>query len=102
MGYEFSCRQDHKSILASNLLFLFVYGRLGIGKAVQKWATKKKLIKIFTDEWEVVIDPVAGSGVTLKAAAETNRNSYGFEVDRDFYKEADEKMLGNIQYGFSF
>jgi site-specific DNA-methyltransferase (adenine-specific) len=62
----------------------------------------KKLINIFTDEWEVVIDPVAGSGVTLKAAAETNRNSYGFEVDRNFYKEADEKMLGNIQYGFSF
>jgi len=62
----------------------------------------KKLIKIFTDEWEVVIDPVAGSGVTLRAAFETNRNSYGFEVDRNFYKKANEKMLNNIQYGFSF
>ena len=62
----------------------------------------KKLIKIFTDEWDVVIDPVAGSGVTLKAAAETNRNSYGFEIDRDFYKKAKEKMLSKIQYGFSF
>jgi len=62
----------------------------------------KKLINIFTDEWEVVIDPVAGSGVTLKAAAETNRNSFGFEVDRNFYQEANEKMLTNIQYSFSF
>ena len=58
----------------------------------------KKLIRIFTDEGDVVIDPVAGSGVTLKAAAETNRNSYGFEVDRNFYREAKEKMLKNIQY----
>lgn len=62
----------------------------------------KKLIKIFTDEGDVVIDPVAGSGSTLKAAAEMNRNGYGFEVDRKFYKEAQEKMLANIQYGFSF
>lgn len=58
----------------------------------------KKLIRIFTDEGDVVIDPVAGSGVTLKAAAETNRNSYGFEVDRNFFREAKEKMLKNIQY----
>lgn len=62
----------------------------------------KKLIRIFTDEWDIVIDPVAGSGATLKAAAEINRNGYGFEVDRNFYKEANEKMLINIQYGFSF
>lgn len=60
----------------------------------------KKLIRIFTDEGDVVIDPVAGSGVTLKAAAETNRNSYGFEVDRNFFREAKEKMLKNIQYSF--
>ena len=50
----------------------------------------------------MVIDPVAGSGTTLKAAAEVNRNSYGFEVDKDFYKEAQEKMLDSIQYSFSF
>lgn len=58
----------------------------------------KKLIRIFTDEGDVVIDPVAGSGVTLRAAAETNRNSYGFEVDRNFFREAKEKMLKNVQY----
>lgn len=41
----------------------------------------------------VVIDPCAGSGSTLRAAMETGRNSYGFEVSRQFYKEAKEKML---------
>lgn len=53
----------------------------------------KRLIEIFTDEGDVVIDPCAGSGSTLRAAAELNRNSYGFEIDRNFYKEAKEKML---------
>lgn len=53
----------------------------------------KRLIEIFTDEGDVVIDPCAGSGTTLRAAAELGRNSYGFEIDRNFYKEAKEKML---------
>jgi site-specific DNA-methyltransferase (adenine-specific) len=53
----------------------------------------KRLIEIFTDEGDVVIDPCAGSGTTLRAAAELGRKSYGFEIDRNFYKEAKEKML---------
>lgn len=62
----------------------------------------KKLIEIFTDEGDVVIDPVAGSGTTLKAAAELNRRAYGFEVDRNFYKAAQEKMLNSAQIRLSF
>ncbi len=61
----------------------------------------KRLIEIFTDEGDVVIDPVAGSGTTLKAAAEMNRHSYGFEVDRKFYKDAKEIMLSSIQLSFT-
>lgn len=53
----------------------------------------KQLIEIFTDEGDVVIDPCAGSGTTLRAAYEMGRNSYGFEIDRKFYNEAKEKML---------
>ena len=48
----------------------------------------KKLIELFTDPGEVVIDPCAGSGSTLLAAYELNRNSYGFEIDKKFYTEA--------------
>jgi site-specific DNA-methyltransferase (adenine-specific) len=58
----------------------------------------KRLIEIFTDEGDVVIDPVAGSGTTLRAAYELGRNSYGFEVDRNFYREAKEKMLKDMVY----
>lgn len=53
----------------------------------------KELIRIFTDEGDVVIDPVAGSGTTLRACMELNRNCYGFEIDKNFYKEANGKML---------
>ena len=53
----------------------------------------KRLIEIFTDEGDVVIDPVAGSGATLRAAYELGRNSYGFEVDKNFYNAAQEKMI---------
>ena len=56
----------------------------------------KRLISIFTDEGDVVIDPCAGSATTLRAALELNRNSYGFEISKDFYKQAKEKMLTNV------
>lgn len=52
----------------------------------------KKLIEVFTDEGDVVIDPCAGSGSTLQAAYELGRNSYGFETNTKFFKEAMEKM----------
>jgi len=58
----------------------------------------KRLIEIFTDPGDVVIDPCAGSGTTLRAAAELGRHSYGFEIERKFYNDAQEKMLSNIQY----
>lgn len=57
----------------------------------------KRLIEIFTDEGDVVIDPVAGSGSTLRACMELNRSCYGFEIKKNFYKEAKEKMLKNIK-----
>lgn len=57
----------------------------------------KRLIEIFTDVGDVVIDPCAGSGTTLRAAAELNRHSYGFEIKKEFVKAAKEKMLNNFQ-----
>ena len=46
-----------------------------------------------SDEGDVVIDPCAGSGTTLRAAYELGRNAYGFEIDRIFYQRAKDEML---------
>lgn len=56
----------------------------------------KQLIEIFTDNGDVVIDPVAGSGSTLRACAELERNCYGFEIKKDMFKKANEEMLKEI------
>lgn len=51
-----------------------------------------KLIQILTDEGDVVIDPCAGSASTLIAANELNRKAYGFEIKKDFYKLAQNRL----------
>jgi len=57
----------------------------------------EQLIEIFTDKGDVVIDPCAGSGSSLRAAIQTDRQAYGFEIKKDFFKISNEKMLKNIQ-----
>jgi site-specific DNA-methyltransferase (adenine-specific) len=59
--------------------------------------TIKQLIELFTDIGEVVIDPCAGSGVTLLAAKQLNRRAYGFEIKKEFVKGFYEKLLVNVQ-----
>lgn len=68
----------------------------------------EKLIKIFTDEGDVVIDPCAGSGSTLLAAINCNRKAYGFEIKKDFYKDANKLLMNHKtnsdeikEYGFA-
>ena len=48
----------------------------------------EKLIELFTDEGDVIIDPCAGSGSTLIASRNLRRKSYGFEIEKEFYKKA--------------
>lgn len=68
----------------------------------------KKIIEIFTDEGDVVIDPVAGSGSSLVAALELNRKAYGFEIKKQFHMDATKWINETIQtiedvkkYGFN-
>lgn len=53
----------------------------------------KRLIEIFTDKGDVVIDPCAGSGSTGRACLELDREFYGFEISKEFYSKAKRKML---------
>ncbi|MFA5706575.1 MAG: site-specific DNA-methyltransferase, partial [Candidatus Neomarinimicrobiota bacterium] len=53
----------------------------------------ERLIEIFTDVDDVVIDPCAGSAVTLLGAKNLNRRGYGFEIKKNFFKDANERVL---------
>lgn len=56
----------------------------------------ERLIEIFSDKGDVVIDPCAGSGTTLLAAANMGRRAYGFEIKKNFCREAKEKVLTRV------
>lgn len=58
------------------------------------------LISIFTDIGDVVIDPCAGSGVTLLAAEQLGRESYGFEIKKQYVNDFNLKLAKNIQRSF--
>ncbi|WP_366945117.1 site-specific DNA-methyltransferase [uncultured Metabacillus sp.] len=50
------------------------------------------LIKTYTNEGETVLDNCAGSGTTLIAALNTNRNFIGFELEEEYYNGALERI----------
>lgn len=56
----------------------------------------KRLIELFTDPDDVVIDPCAGSGSTLIAAANLGRKAYGLEISKRFYVDACDAIRKNI------
>jgi len=61
-----------------------------------------RLIETLTDPGDVVIDPCAGSGTTLLAAARLRRRAFGFEINRDIYRAAVDSVLSEIQPSLDF
>ena len=57
----------------------------------------RRLIEVFTDPGDVVIDPVAGSGVTLLAAESLGRKAYGFEIKKEFCRAFTERIAPTLQ-----
>ena len=50
----------------------------------------ERLITIFSDKGDIVIDPCCGSGSTLIACSNLKRQGFGFEIKKDFYTQAKE------------
>lgn len=55
------------------------------------------LINTYTNENEVVLDNCMGSGTTAVAAMNTNRNFIGFELDKEYYDLAIERINKHVQ-----
>lgn len=43
-----------------------------------------RLIRMFSVQGDTVLDPFLGTGTTTKVAAENNRNSAGYEIEKEF------------------
>ncbi len=62
-----------------------------------------RLIKMFSFVGETVFDPFMGSGTTALAARNLQRNSIGYEINPDYKKYYEEKVVssslfGNVEY----
>ena len=61
--------------------------------AIFPLSLSRKVIELFTHEGEVVLDPFVGSGTTLVAAQDTNRNALGFDLSRDYVALSEERLM---------
>jgi len=52
-----------------------------------------KIIKLFTHEGELVVDPFVGSGTTLVSAQDCNRNAVGFDLKKEYIGLSNSRLI---------
>lgn len=66
----------------------------------------KILIEMTTLENQIVLDPFCGSGTTLLAAKELNRQYLGFEKEKNYFSKAKERLakpnISNMYFNFDY
>lgn len=50
------------------------------------------LVKVYSNEGDIILDNCIGSGTTALACLNTNRNYIGFELDKTYYSVANERI----------
>ena len=75
-------------------------GDIGFGKhsAIMPEEIPYRLIKLFSYVDDIVLDPFAGSGTTLRVAKQLGRNYVGYELYQNYKSVIDEK-LGTVKRG---
>jgi len=58
----------------------------------------KRLIRMFTFVSDVVLDPFLGSGTTLRAAINLERNGIGYEINEAFLPIIKQKLSENLSF----
>jgi len=61
----------------------------------------KRIIELFTHEGELVIDPFVGSGTTLIAARDTDRNAVGFDLKPEYIDLCEKRLAQKSLLGKS-
>ena len=55
----------------------------------------KKVISLFSHEGELIVDPFAGSGTSLVAAQDLNRNAIGFDLQEKYIDLSSTRLASN-------
>jgi DNA modification methylase len=58
----------------------------------------RKIIELFTHEGELVLDPFVGSGTTLIAAQDLNRNAVGFDLQKQYIGLCESRLANNNMF----
>jgi len=99
------CKKTHincmiaKEWLKSQLgVWQFYYEKRDIRKKDLHPATfpislAKKVVELFTHEGELVLDPFVGSGTTLVAAQDLNRNAVGFDLQTAYIDLCENRLV---------
>lgn len=69
----------------------------GKHSAIMPEEIARRCIRLFTFVGDIVLDPFAGSGTTLKVAKELERNFVGYEI-MEIYKPIIEKKLKSVSF----
>lgn len=61
-------------------------------------ALARKVIELFSHQGELVLDPFVGSGTTLVAAKDLNRNAVGFDLQEKYMKLCAQRLSANALF----
>ena len=68
---------------------------VGLHPTQKPLALMEYLVKTYTNEGDVILDPTMGSGTTGVAAKKLNRSFIGIEMDENYFQIAKERIEGN-------
>lgn len=118
----YRCMKARDTITASNFNFVYVYKKAGECESIkasditlEEWATwansvwhcsvngfkhttpmsyemTRRLVKLYSNPLDVVLDPFGGTGTCNEAAIMSHRNAIGIELNDEFYQKGNERF----------
>jgi site-specific DNA-methyltransferase (adenine-specific) len=89
-SYEYESKDKTHS--APKSIIIFKKDKGGFHPTQKPIALMEHLIKTYTNENETVLDFTMGSGSTMVACVNTNRNGIGIEMDDNYFKIAEQRI----------
>lgn len=99
-GNKLNCMTAKEWIKAQLGVWQFTYEKRDIRDKEVHPATfpislSKRVIELFSHEGQLVLDPFVGSGTTLIASQDLNRNAIGFDLQEDYLKVCNNRLNAN-------